>query len=94
MKNNRIPFLVVAIAIAILAVPVAVSATHQWGDLKWKSKAPLSLTLGDNVSSTWDAHLSVAIADWGASTVLSLREVPGTANNVIDSVPETGKTEV
>lgn len=94
MKNNRIPFLVVAIAIAILAVPVAVSATHQWGDLKWKSKAPVSLTLGDNVSSTWDAHLSVAIADWDASTVLSLTEVPGAANNAMDCLPETGKIEV
>ena len=94
MKKYRIQVLIVAIAIAILAVPVVASASHQWGKYKWKSDAPVTLTIGDNVSSTWDAHLDGAIADWNKSSVLSLSNVDGAANNNVDCIPATGKIEV
>ena len=88
------PLLVAAIAIAILAVPVVASASHQWGKYKWNSPAPVTLTLGDNVSSTWDGHMGEAIADWNASTVLSLTSASGAANNLADCVPAYGKIEI
>ena len=94
MKKHRILLLVATIAIAILAVPVAVSASHQWGKYQWKSDAPVTLTLGNNVSSTWDAHLDGAIADWNASAVLDLSEVSGAVSNVANCVPATGNVEI
>lgn len=51
---------------------------HQWGTYHWsKGSGDLTLTLGDNVDSKWDAYLKEAEADWEQSTVLSLSVVPG-----------------
>ena len=56
-----------------------VSAEHAWNSYRWnQSSVPVVLTLGDNFSSpVWNAHLTVAVADWTASSGLSLTEVDG-----------------
>src|SRR5262245_38368850 len=46
-------------------------ADHSWGGYHWARTAnPFTLTLGDNVSSVWDAYLWEASSAWNASAVL------------------------
>jgi hypothetical protein len=74
------------------AAPAA--ANHSWGNYHWARTAnPLTLKVGDNVTSTWDSHLDVAIADWDASSVLALTEVAGAAKNK-QCRPTSGRVEV
>jgi hypothetical protein len=74
------------------AAPAA--ANHSWGNYHWARTAnPLTLKVGDNVTSTWDAHMDVAIADWDASSVLALTEVAGAAKNK-QCRPTSGRVEV
>lgn len=68
----------VAVALVALLLPTAAEADHSWGNYHWeRSQNPVALTIGDNVSSTWDPHLDQAIADWNHSSVLGLTEVEG-----------------
>jgi hypothetical protein len=54
------------------------SADHSWNGYHWaRSSNPVQLTLGDNVSRTWDSYLAVAAADWNQSTVLNVSVGPG-----------------
>lgn len=58
-------------------VPVA-DANHSWGGYHWaRTFNPFQLGTGDNVSSTWDAHLDQAISDWNLSSVLDLVKESG-----------------
>ena len=92
--TRRATAITVAVLLGLLLVTVA-SADHQWGRYKWKSASPVELTIGDNVTAEWDAHLGVAIADWDASDVLTLSEVPGGVGaDVENCTPATGKIEV
>lgn len=53
-------------------------ASHSWGPYHWaRMSNPFTLKLGDNVSSTWDAYLSEASADWSLSSVLDTTLVGG-----------------
>ena len=50
---------------AFAAFAGAATANHSWGSYHWARTAnPLTLKLGDNVSSTWDAYLATASSDW------------------------------
>lgn len=70
--------LLIAISVALSA---SVDADHAWGSYHWARTAnPFTLKTGDNVSSTWDAYLDEAIADWNRSGTLQLAEVTGGAN--------------
>jgi hypothetical protein len=56
-------------------------ATLSWGGYHWARTAnPLSLKLGDNLSSAWDPILATTSADWSQSTVLDTTVVAGNAN--------------
>ena len=47
------------------------SADHSWNGYHWaRSSNPVQLTLGDNMSSSWDPYLAAAAADWDQSSVL------------------------
>jgi len=73
--------LAVAVALSVAVLPGAAHADHAWGCYHWARPAnPLPLDIGDNLTSTWDGHLDLALADWNQSTVLDLTEVPGGAN--------------
>ncbi len=68
------------LAAAVMAVLFAAtsSADHSWGGYHWPfNGSTLSLNVGDNVSSAWDAYLDEAIADWNVSSVLNLTKVAG-----------------
>lgn len=87
--------LVWVLAVCTVAALVGVaSANHSWGNYHWaRSSNPVSLTIGDNVSSTWDSHLVTATGDWDASSVLDLTIVAGKAKGG-NCRPGDGKIEV
>ena len=69
-------------------------ADHSWGSYHWaRTSNPFTLKVGDNVSSTWDAHLNVAVADWSNSDVLNLVRVAG-ATKPKSCRPTSGQIEV
>lgn len=60
---------------------VTAHADHSWGGYHWARTAnPLSLKLGDNVTTAWDTYLVSASADWSVSSVLDTTVVAGQAN--------------
>lgn len=70
---HRTARIVLTASIALMAAGTALiaSADHSWGTYHWYRTAnPFTLTLGDNVSSVWDAYLQTSSADWSASEVL------------------------
>lgn len=93
---------ILAFSIVLLATLVASSteASHSWGPYHWaRSANPLSLKLGDNLSSTsWKAHLATASTDWTASSVLDTAIVLGTAlrhrSSQKDCSPVNGTVQV
>ena len=100
--SSKIRILTLFIAVLTIAAFVAPSfhntpapaeASHSWANYHWeRSSNPVSLLVGDNVNSTWDGHLSVAIADWDASSVLSLTSTTGAAKGKCR--PTDGRIEV
>jgi hypothetical protein len=77
-----------------LALPTAAHADHAWGCYHWaRSSNPLTLAVGDNVSSIWDGHLTAAIADWNSSAVLDLTRVAGGSPHK-NCRPTAGRIEV
>lgn len=81
-------------AVFVLALPGAVHADHAWGCYHWaRSNNPVSLSVGDNVSSTWDGYLDQAVADWDASAVLDLTKVAG-GTRPKNCRPTSGRVEV
>jgi hypothetical protein len=51
---------------------------HSWGGYHWARTAnPVTLKLGDNVTSNWDSYLQTASSDWSESTVLDTTVVSG-----------------
>lgn len=68
----------VLLAFLFALQPTIASADHSWGNYHWaRSSNPISLTLGDNVSGTWDSALVVATSDWNVSAVLQISIVAG-----------------
>ncbi|HSI97586.1 MAG TPA: hypothetical protein VK926_04425 [Gaiellaceae bacterium] len=81
-----------ASAIAIALVGTAL-ASHSWGNYHWaRSANPLTLDVGDNVDSRWDAYLDEAISDWNTSSVLALSKVGG-GTNPTNCRPTSGRIE-
>ncbi|MBI5004362.1 hypothetical protein HZC00_04670 [Candidatus Kaiserbacteria bacterium] len=56
-------------------------ADHSWGGYHWaRTTNPLTLKLGDDVTSAWDSYLQVASTDWSLSSVLDTTIVAGRSN--------------
>lgn len=86
--------LLAACPLAVLS-PAAV-ATHSWGGYHWaRTSNPITLKVGDNVSSAWDAHLDEAISDWDLpyTSVLDLTKVVG-GTRPKNCRPISGRIEV
>jgi hypothetical protein len=65
-------------ATAAVSAGAPVQADHSWGGYHWARTAnPFTVRVGDNVNSTWDPYLALAVTDWSTSAVLSLSSVPG-----------------
>ena len=93
-RSNRRTLVVALGVFALLALATVASADHSWGGYHWARQSnPFTLKVGDNVNSTWDAHLDLAISDWNQSTVLDLTEVPG-GSNPKNCRPTAGRIEV
>ena len=70
------------LALAAVAVAAPAIARHSWNNYHWKrTTQEISPPVGDNVSSTWDSYLNVAIADWNQSTVINSPKVAGSAGD-------------
>ncbi|MDO8552093.1 MAG: hypothetical protein Q7S01_01025 [bacterium] len=82
MTKSSISFSVVGIVASVLLLVAAPAfANHSWGNYHWaRSANPLSLSLGDNVTSAWDAYLSTASSDWNVSDVLDTAVLAGGTN--------------
>ncbi|HXG40454.1 MAG TPA: hypothetical protein VNJ28_05885, partial [Candidatus Limnocylindrales bacterium] len=75
-------------------VPASVGASHSWGPYHWARTAnPFTVTLGDNVSATWDSYLAEASSDWTASSVLDTTVAPGRTRPK-PCRPTSGRVEV
>lgn len=77
MRMAKALLAVAVIGAAVLA-PTVADASHAWGSYHWpRSTNPVSLEIGDNMSSLWRPHLNVAVADWDQSPVLDLTVAAG-----------------
>lgn len=82
-------------------IATVAEADHSWGGYHWaRTTNPLTLKLGDNVSSAWDAHLATASSDWTVSDVLDTAVVAGKTNATKgrntpkNCLPTSGRVEV
>ncbi len=81
MKKFHWPMAMIAVVVVALTLPFVASADNSWGSYHWARTAnPLPLSLGDNVSSSWDAVLTTANSDWNVSAVLDNSVDPGRTN--------------
>lgn len=75
------------------AVATTAYANHSWGGYHWARTAnPFTLTLGDNLSASWDPYLATSVSDWSSSTVLDLAVVPSFKGKTCK--PTIGRVEV
>ena len=85
---------IVVVLIALVAFPLAASASHSWGGYHWaRTSNPFTLKLGDNVSGAWDAMLVTASNDWTQSSVLNTTVVAG-GTSPKSCRPTSGRVEV
>ena len=84
----------VALVFSVGVFITSVSAYHSWGNYHWAHTVnPLTLKLGDNVSSQWDAYLTTTSIDWSESSVLDTTIVSG-GTNPKNCKAVSGKVEV
>src|SRR5436309_12797818 len=58
-----------AFALIVVALPSSPSATHSWNGYHWpRASNPFLVQLGDDVSSVWDAYLTIASNDWSQNS--------------------------
>ena len=94
MRVTRVLVGSLVVLLAVAFFPTGVTAHHSWGKYHWaRSANPLALDIADNVDGTWGNYLSVAMADWDVSSVLSLSVVNGSADPVT-CPPTLGRVEV
>ncbi|WP_438037619.1 hypothetical protein [Sorangium sp. So ce128] len=71
----------------------AALASHAWGKYHWaRTSNPFTIKLGNNVSSAWAEHLSVAASDWSRSSVLDATVAAGGGGRRCR--PTSGRAEV
>lgn len=82
-----------AVIVAATFVGSTAYANHSWGGYHFARTAnPFTLTLGDNLSPSWDPYLVTTASDWSNSTVLDLLIVPSTKGKTCK--PTLGRVEV
>jgi hypothetical protein len=91
----KTPYNIFAVILVLLAsaIGTTVFAEHSWGGYHWARTAnPFTLTLGDNLSPSWDQYLTTSASDWSSSTVLDLAIVPSFKGKTCK--PTLGRVEV
>jgi hypothetical protein len=77
MKHQS-KILSVAVALAMAGLASSTSADHSWGTYHWaRMENPFTLTIINSTTTDWDANVTGAVADWSASTVLSMAHTEG-----------------
>src|SRR5215213_4466735 len=77
MKQLFSPRWIAVGALTVLCSTVTM-AHHSWRKYHWATTTgSVSLKVGDNVDSKWDAYLTEAVGDWDESVVLVLEKVTG-----------------
>lgn len=102
INNMKKIYFVFAIAlISIIGGTEYVEAHHAWGGYHFARTAnPFTISLGDNLTSAWDAYLTQSSADWTLSSVLNTTIVPGLTNGTKgrntpkNCTPTSGRGEV
>ena len=85
-------FALAAVIIVVATAPFA-EANHDWDGYHWaRTQNPFTVSLGDNVSSGWDAALRGASSDWSQSSVLNTAVVSGKSSR--SCRPTAGRVEV
>src|SRR5215203_2888285 len=94
-QPSRQKMILVASAMMMFTLYVSSpSANHSWNGYHWaRSSNPLSLNLGDNLSTNWDRYLATASIDWNKSTVLDIAVVVGESTRK-NCRPADGKIEI
>ena len=83
-----------AAALTVAAAGTLAHADHAWSNYHWSvSTEPLTMKIGDNVTSAWDGYLNQAIADWDASSEINASKVTG-GTNARTCKPVSGRIEV
>ena len=86
---------VIAVTVAVLAIPSTAQASHAWGNYHWaRTSNPFTLKLDNNVTSAWTSYLNTASSDWTASSVLNTTVVSGSFGSKTSCTPITGHVEV
>ena len=92
-KFSRFNKLVATVLLSVGAFASVAYASHSWGGYHWaRTSNPFNLTLGDYVSTVWDAYLASASSDWSMSSVLDTTVVPGASKR--NCGPVNGRVEV
>jgi hypothetical protein len=93
--RKRLIAVATAAALAVLSFPGNAQANHSWGGYHWARTAnPFTLTLDNNVTSTWSGYLSTASSDWTSSSVLDTSIHTGSFGSKTSCSPTTGHVEV
>ena len=68
--------LVVAVALFVAVIHgVVVSADNSWGTYHWaRTTSSFNLTVINSTTSDWDGYVEQAVADWSASSKLTMNE--------------------
>ncbi|HEX2995920.1 MAG TPA: hypothetical protein VHP14_13940 [Anaerolineales bacterium] len=62
----------------LAAFPASVDASHSWGNYHWaRSSNPITISVIDSMTTSWDDNLSTAMNDWSSSSVLNLTRESG-----------------
>lgn len=79
MKIKLFRTSVIALGIfTVVGIVSVAEANHSWSGYHWaRATHPLSLKLGDNVSSAWDGYLATTSAMWSLSSVLDTTIING-----------------
>ncbi len=80
----------------VMALPMAVSASHSWGGYHWaRTTTEFTLKLGNNLTTAdWNSSLGITSVDWTKSTVLNTSIVAGGSRSVRLCDATTGQVQV
>jgi hypothetical protein len=92
--SARRSLLAVLFFLTVVALPTLVLANHSWNGYHWaRQQNPISLRVGDNVSSAWQPMYDRALSDWSASDVVNMLAVAG-GTRPRNCRPTSGRVEV
>jgi len=81
MKKKILFSAFIVLLLGISTYAYNASANHSWGVYHWARTAnPLSLKLGDALTTSWDNYLSTTSSDWSLSNVLDTNIIPSNVN--------------